>query len=199
MLFTPLICLWQLHPRKERHAWLILQLPFPSSWTVLRKSGVSLKYSASRISREEASELARVPTPAQQQHRCSPNNSFTSAVCIAGRGKSSPQELLFYLQGRIYGEKHLSPTYPIKELQQYSTKCVTTPRYLSAFPYGERLQVFCLAYLCRFRWYHSLLFDVDLARLVSWVTALLRETCYFHVGCGFGLLWEFLANPGTSI
>lgn len=172
---------------------------FPSSWTVPRKSGVSLKYSPSRISTEAASKPTCVPTPAQQQYRCSPNNPFTSAVCVAGRRKSSPPESLFYLQGRIYGEKHLSPTYPIKELQQYSLTCATTPRYFTAFPYGECLQVFCLAYLCRFHWYRSLLFDVGLARLVSWVTALIRETCYFHVSCGFGLLWVFLVNPGISI
>lgn len=80
--------------KKAGHAWLTLQLPSPSSWTVLRKSGVSLKCSASQVAREEAHELTCVPAPAEQQCRCSPNKPFASALCIAGRGNSSDPDWL---------------------------------------------------------------------------------------------------------
>lgn len=42
---------------------------------------------------------------------------LASAVWIAGRGKGSPRDLLFYLQGGIYREKHLTRNYLLKDLQ----------------------------------------------------------------------------------
>lgn len=163
----------------------------------MRKSETSLKCSASRTP-TEASKPRCVPTPAQQQQRCSPNNPFASAMCTASKEKGFPWSLFFYLQGRIYGEKHWTPIYLPKELQWCTIPCAATHLYFTVFPYREWFQIIYLEYLCRFQWYHFLPSDASLAMLVNWVTALLKETCCPHADGVFKCPenpWQILTHP----
>lgn len=128
----------------------MLQLPSPSSWTVLRKSGASLKRSASHVPTEEAHEPTCMPAPAEQQCRCSPNKP--SAPCTAARGEgSNPGWLSRPRQDTLKSVWH-QPTFP--------KSCSDAPQMCShsSHPTAKHSA----------HWYHSLQTGIGLGMQISW-------------------------------
>lgn len=154
----------------------MLHLPSPSSWIVLRKSGVNLKCSASHVPTEEAHDPTCMAAPIEQQCRCSPKKLFSSALCIVGRGKgSNPDCLLSPRQDTLW--KAFDTYLPSQRAAVMHHQMCNHSSYSTAQHPAH--------------WQRSLLIGIGLEMLISWATGDLPFSCRLWI-------WIALRIPGKS-